>query len=207
VGRRLIDFKFLVDLADKLGVIQAIKSKLLRQPDPAADKLVIVLAELSKVYGVIEAELVRYLSLYFDAQQGFDEERTVLLSFEGGQLRMRVGEARGHCHKIWNIYQKYLERWFHDSLSPSEASTMKHLFESLTYADSQMLYALNELTNWLSEESSQTLNLIDAGNLDEANARVKGARKEILPARQAISKAMSDLMQLQADFIAASGKV
>jgi hypothetical protein len=203
----LIDFTFLVDLADKLGVIQTVKDRLLRQPDPAADKLVIVLAELSKVYGVIEAELVRYLSLYFDAEQGLDEERTVLLSFEGGQLRMRVGEARGHCHKIWNIYQKYLERWFHDTLRPNEAATMKNLFESLTYADSQMLYALNELTNWLSQESSETLNLIDAGSLEEANGRVRAARKEILPARQAISKAMTDLMQLQADFIAASGKV
>ena len=203
----MIDFKLLIDLVDKLGVIQAVKDKLLRQPDPAADKLVVVLAELSKVYGVIEAELVRYLSLYFDPQQGLHEERTILLTLEGGQLRMRVGEARGHCHKIWNIYEKYLERWFHDALTPDEASMMKNLFESLIYADSQMLYALDELTKWLSQESQETLSLVDAGKLDEANGRVRAARKEILPARQAISKAMSDLLQLQADFIAASGKV
>lgn len=29
-----IDFKLLIDLADKLGVIQAVKNKLLRQPEP-----------------------------------------------------------------------------------------------------------------------------------------------------------------------------
>jgi hypothetical protein len=88
----MIGFKFLIDLADQLGVIQLVKDKLLRQPDPAADKLVVVLAELSKVYGVIEGELVKYLSLYFDHQQGLHDERAVLLTLEGGQLRMRVGE-------------------------------------------------------------------------------------------------------------------
>jgi hypothetical protein len=203
----MIDFTMLIDLVNKLGVIQIVKDKLLRQPDPAADKLIVVLAELSKVYGVIEAELVKYLSLYFDPQQGLQEERAVLLTLEGGQLYMRVGEARGHCHKIWNIYQKYLERWFHDALKPDEASMMKSLFENLTYADSQMLYALDQVTKWLSQESQDTLSLVDSGKLDEANTRVRAARKEILPARQAISKAMSDLMQLQAEFIAASGKV
>jgi DNA transposition AAA+ family ATPase len=200
----MLDFTMLIDLAAKLNVIQTVKEKLLRQPDPAADKLVIVLAELSKVYGAIDNELVRYLSLYFDTGQSLQDERAVLLTLEGGQLRMRVGEASGHCHKIWNIYSKYLERWFHDALSPDEASSMQQLFSSLSYADSQMLAALDDLTRWLSDESPQTLNLVDAGKLNEANARVRAARKEIMPARQAISKAMSDLMQLQADFIAVS---
>jgi DNA transposition AAA+ family ATPase len=200
----MLDFTMLIDLAAKLNVIQTVKEKLLRQPDPAADKLVIVLAELSKVYGAIDNELVRYLSLYFDTGQSLQDERAVLLTLEGGQLRMRVGEASGHCHKIWNIYSKYLERWFHDALSPDEASAMQQLFSSLSYADSQMLAALDDLTRWLSDESPQTLNLVDAGKLNEANARVRAARKEIMPARQAISKAMSDLMQLQADFIAVS---
>ncbi len=203
----MIEFKMLIDLAQKLNVIQTVKSKLLRQPDPAADKLVVVLSELSKVYGVIDAELVRYLSLYFDPEQRLQEERAVLLTLEGGQMRMRVGEANGHCHKIWNIYSKYLKRWFYDVLTPDEASSMNELFSNLSYADSQMVSALEVLTRWLSQESSETITLLDAGKLDEANARVKSARKDILPARQAISKAMSDLMQLQAEFIAASGTV
>ena len=203
----MIAFTTLIDLAAKLNVIQTVKQKLLRQPDPAADKLVVVLAELSKIYGVIDAELVRYLSLYFDSQQGLQEERSVLLTLEGGQTRQRVGEARGHCHKIWNIYTKYLDRWFHAALTPDEASSMNELFSSLTYADSQMLGALDELTNWLSQESNETLSLVDVGKLEDANGRVRAARKEILPARHAISGAMSYLMQLQADFIDAAGTV
>ena len=41
----------ILNLADKLGVIETLKAKLLRQPQPAADKLVAVLGELSKIYG------------------------------------------------------------------------------------------------------------------------------------------------------------
>jgi hypothetical protein len=42
------DLKSLVDLADQLGIIEAVKTKLLRQPDAAADSLVVVLGELSE---------------------------------------------------------------------------------------------------------------------------------------------------------------
>jgi hypothetical protein len=92
-------------------------------------------------------------------------------------------------------------------LSSSEASSMENLFKGLTYADSQMEMAIRELTNWLTAKAGETLNLVDAGKYDEANQTVKAARKEILPTRQAISKAMSSLLQLQAEFIAASGTV
>jgi hypothetical protein len=111
-------FGQILDLADKLDIIQTVKAKLLRQPDPAADKLVAVLGELSKIYGACEAELRRYLSLSFDPAARLKEERDVLLTLESGQLRLRASEARGHCHKIWNIYQRYLERWFHAVLAP-----------------------------------------------------------------------------------------
>ena len=203
----MLDLSSLYDLADKFGIIQAVKDRLLRQPDPAADKLVAVLGELSKIYGVCDAELLRYLSLSFDPAAGMAEERVVLLSLEGGQLRTRMNEASGHCHKIWNIYQRYLQRWFHSVLAPDEASSMEELFKRLSYADSQMDLAIHELTNWLTHEAEETLELVDAGKLDEANQRIKAARKEVKPARAAIGKAMSDLLQLQAEFIDASGTV
>jgi hypothetical protein len=150
-------FGQILDLADKLDIIKTVKAKLLREPDPAADKLVAVLGELSKIYGACEAELRRYLSLSFDPAAGLAEERDVLLTLESGQLRLRASEARGHCHKIWNIYQRYLERWFHKVLAPDEASAMRNLFERLGYADSQMEVAIDELTNWLTREAQETL--------------------------------------------------
>lgn len=135
------------------------------------------------------------------------QERATLLSLESGQLLLRTSEARGHCHKIWNIYQRYLQRWFHDVLAPNEALAMKELFERLGYADSQMGFAIYELSNWLTGEAQKSLDLVDAGKFEEANRRIKLARKEVQGARGAIRKAMNQLLQLQGEFIAVSGTV
>jgi hypothetical protein len=195
----------ILDLAEKLGIIQLVKDKLIRQPNVAADKLVAVLGELSKIYGALEAELVRYLSLSFDSVSNLADERAVLLTLEGGQLMARASEARGHCHKIGNIYQNHLSRWFHRVLAPQEAEAMEELFEDQSSSDWGMELAIRNLTSWLTADAEKTLDLVDAGTIDEANQQVKAARKEVQSTRQAISKTMSELVQLQGDFIAASG--
>ena len=195
----------ILNLADKLGLIETLKAKLLRQPQPAADKLVAVLGELSKIYGACDAELLRYLSLSFDPAGNIADERAALLTLEGGQLSLRANEARGHCHKIWNIYDHHLRRWFHEVLAPDEAAAMQELFQRLSYADSQMESAILELTRWLSREAEATLDLVDAGQLDEANRRIRAARKEVQGIREAIVRAMSELLKLQGEFIAVSG--
>lgn len=195
----------ILNLADKLNLIETLKTKLLRQPQPAADKLVAVLGELSKIYGACDAELLRYLSLSFDPAGNIAQERAVLLTLEGGQLSLRANEARGHCHKIWNIYDQHLRRWFHQVLARDEASAMQELFERLSYGDSQMELAIHELTSWLTREAEATLDLVDAGELDEANRRIRAARKEVHGIREAIARAMRELLKLQGDFIAASG--
>jgi hypothetical protein len=197
----------LFDLADKLGIVQAVKAKLLRQPDVAADKLVVVLGELTKIFTACEAELLRYLSLTFDKDGNIAEERKALLTLEGGQIQARAWEAKGHCHKIWNIYQNYLDKWFHRVLSKEEAEEMKSLFGSLSYADSQMEFAIHELTQWLTSEAQAVLDLVDDNKFEEANNQIKQARKAVLPTRQAISKAMNNLLALQTEFITLSKTV
>lgn len=195
----------LLDIADKLGLIDSVKKKLFRNPDAAADKLATVLDELSKIYSTLESELVRYLGLYFDPAANLAAERQVLLTLESGQLMVRMGEARGHCHKIWNIYQNHLERWFHRMLSPQEAADMKRLLESLSYADSQMDLAIHQLGSWLGTAATETLDLVDAGKLADARQTIRSARREVLPARQAITQTLARLVVLQGDFVAASG--
>lgn len=62
-----LDFlKSLLDIADKTGALEKVKSKLIMQPDPAAEKLDTVLDEILKVYASIQLELPQYLSLWFD---------------------------------------------------------------------------------------------------------------------------------------------
>lgn len=47
------------------------------------------------------------------------------------------------------------------------------------------LTVLDQLTDWISHKASDTLNLADAGRIDEANESIKKARQENLPARPA----------------------
>lgn len=90
----------LVDTADRLGAIDAVKRKLVKQPDPAAAKLVTVLEELSKIYGAMEDELTTYLALDFDHSdvKQLARERAALARLEGVRSapgwRRRAAAAR-----------------------------------------------------------------------------------------------------------------
>jgi hypothetical protein len=97
--------KDLIDVADKLGVIQAVRRKLVSQPDPALDKLVTALEEVSKIYDVHQSEVKGLLSLYFDPSQTPEaaksraEERATLMALEGGELAARMRRAKGSCRR------------------------------------------------------------------------------------------------------------
>jgi hypothetical protein len=53
--------------------------------------------------------------------------------------------------------------------------------------------------------AGETLDLVDEGKLAEAQQKIRTARREVLPARQAITQTLARLVLLQGDFIAASG--
>jgi hypothetical protein len=176
----------------------------MRHNEPAAEILTEVLDELAKMFSPLDVEIVRYLSLSFN-DETVVADRTVLVGMEAGQSMLRMGEARGHCHKIWNIYQNHLDRWFHRVLSPQEAADMQRLFEALSYGDSQMELAIQQLAGWLGTAAGETFDILDSGSLDDAQQRILAARREVQPARQAIAQTLARLVQLQGDFIAASG--
>jgi hypothetical protein len=198
----------LVTIIDKLGIISTVKDKLLQHPDPAADKLVVVLEEVSKVFQALDSELSRYLSIAFDDDPvRHMHERESLLKLEGGQIKSRVDEARGHCDKIENIYSRYLERWFACAVSPGEAKQLEELFGLLGTWDGGIIDILGEHSKWLTAEASAVLDLVDAGSYVEANTRIRAARKALLPSRRRLSDSMSELRKLQNEFIDIAGIV
>lgn len=206
----MIGIDSLVNLADKLGVITAVKEKLIKRPDPASDKLVTALEELAKVFEALNSEISKYLSVTFYDGQGFKEraeERAHLVELEGGQINARMARARGHCKKIVNIYDKYLVTWFDDVLSPKESQDMRELFEALAKSDVAMIDSIDEVSSWLSEHAEDTLNMVDSGEFDKADDKIKKARIEILSKRKSIAKAMTTLFDLQSEFIGISGAV
>lgn len=199
----------LLDVADRLGAIDAVKRKLIKQPDPAAAKLVTVLEELSKVYGALEDELTTYLALFFDDTdpKQLARERAALGRLEGGAIRARMGEARGRCGKIWNIYQRYLTPWFGRVLNPTEREQLGGLFRELSEVDSHMVGAIDDVATWLAVEARATGDLVERNDLTDANARVAAARREIRPLRERIAEAMLQIRRLEGEFIEVSGAV
>ena len=198
--------KELVDVSDKLGLIQVVKSKLVSQPDPAAAKLLAVLSEISKIYLALEEELTRYLALTLEPEE-FADERATLLELEGGKLDARMNAARGHCGRIYNIFTRYLSPWFKRILRPEEVSMMDSLFAQMSLTDSMMLEAINNVSSWLTTEAQAVLDLLDQKKFVEAQQLISAARREVLPARRAIASAMRRIYDIEADFIQASGAV
>lgn len=199
----------LLDTASKLGAIEAVKRKLVKQPDPAAAQLVTVLEELSKIYGAMEEELTTYLSLFFDDSdpKQLGRERAALARLEGGAIRARMSEARGRCGKIWNIYVRYLTPWLQRVLDPAESQQLDELFRELSEVDSHMVDAIEEVATLLTEEAKATADLVEQNGYDDANKRVVAARKEMRPIREAIASAMVRIRRLESEFIEISGAV
>jgi hypothetical protein len=205
--------KDLVSVLEKLGVIQAAKAKLVAQPDPALDKLVTALEEVSKIYDVLQSELKNFLSLYFDpsatqeAAQSRAHERAALIALEGGELAARMRRAKGHSSKIENIYTKYLTPWFTKVLTPKEDSAMFEFFHFFHGIDLEMVARIEQVAEWLSKQAETIADLVDDSRFDEANQRIRALRRDLRPIRLDISNVMKILFELEAEFTLASGAV
>ncbi len=185
-----------------------VKDKLLNNPTEASAKLAEVLGELSLILEFVEKETVRYLEIIFlPDKSNFIPCRSALLSLESGYVTIKGYEARGHCHKIINIYEKYLDRWFSKVLDAQEAQDIKSLFGRMNSADVDMIDGIKEITVWLKDESATILQMVDADQLDMANQQIKSARLAVQQTRRDIVEALAQLKLLQASFIVSSQTV
>jgi hypothetical protein len=187
------------------SLLGSVKEKLLNNPEQASVKLADVLGELGKILDYMEKEIVEYLSLNFnDDKSNFVVNRSKLLSFESGFTMIKANEARGHCHKISNIHEKYLSTWFSKHLDPADTAKFKMLFDSMNYADGDMIQAINELSGYLMFQSELVLNILDTDNIQGANQIIIQARLDVQQDRRDLVNSLSRLKLLQASFIASS---
>jgi hypothetical protein len=157
----------------------------------------------------MEDELTTYLALFFDDSDGkqLARERAALGRLEGGAIRARMGEARGRCGKIWNIYERYLTPWFDRVLDRTESKQLFGLFRELSEIDSHMVDAIDEVATWLAAEAKATGDLVEESHLTEANARIVAARRQVRPLRERIADAMVQIRKLEGQFIEISGAI
>lgn len=193
---------------DIIALFSTAKNKLLDNPEEASAKLADVLGELTLILDFIEKEMVRYLQIIFlPDKSNFIECRSTLLYLESGYTSVKGYEARGHCHKIMNIYKKYLNRWFSTVLDGNDAMQIEAAFDKMNSADDGMIDGINEITKWLKNEADTILQMADAEQLEAANQRIKAARLYLQPMRRSIVDALAQLKLLQAGFIVSSQTV
>ncbi|GAG21483.1 unnamed protein product, partial [marine sediment metagenome] len=151
----------------------------------------------------------RFLSLSFDSPSTLVADRALLHSLESQSISARINEARGHCRKIDNIYNVYLNPWFHRvvGLKKNERKELARLFYSLSQSDSLMVDTLDAAANWLSSEAAVVLDLLGSGQLIEANRRIAQDRLHILPVRRVAALTMRSLRELEAEFITMTGAI
>jgi hypothetical protein len=200
----------LTTIAERLGILDRLKRKLMKQPDVASAKLETVLIEMSKIYGVLQAAVNDYLSLWLvpdDANKKWRAEVATLRRFASGAHEAEMRKAKGDCKKIWNIYVAFLQPWFSRVLSPAEADELFGLFRELSDVDSTMVDAINATSTWLTNEATTTLRMVLAKEYDTADQRIQSSLELWQPAAGKLRDSMNRLYDLQASFIVVSRAV
>src|SRR5713226_8505907 len=90
------------DLLDKIGLLDALKNKLVGAPEEASQKLSVALSEVSVSYDLLYRTLLRLAHLSFTKEERADSER-FLFELSTGVLGGAIAKARGHCGVIDNI--------------------------------------------------------------------------------------------------------
>jgi hypothetical protein len=189
----------LLDISKKLEIFEPLRKKLFNNPDTASEMLAATLDELSKVYISFDSELTNYLSLNFD-DKNIPAGRKQLLMMEGIQLEDRLNRARGHCHTIGEIYYRHLRGWFSRVLNANEQRELHELFDRMSTSDAGMINSISELSSWMEEHATTTLDLVDEGKIGEANKSVIAARKEASALVKELRRSITEMSSLSKEF-------
>jgi len=200
----------IINITDRLGLLDKMKRKLLKQPDVASAKLETVLIEMSKVYGSLDNSANDYLGLWLlpDEQNAqWRGEVTKLRRFASGRHEAEMRKAKGDCQKVWSIYLAYLQPWFSRVLNKDEAEELGYLFGELRHIDGAMVNAIEVTSRWLTSEAAQTLALVQDKNFEAADKRIQEGWNSWQPAAETMRESMKRLYDLRAAFIGVSGAV
>lgn len=197
--------KDIVDLTDKLGLIEVLRNKIVGNPDVAAAKVVVALEELSQALTIFETELVRFLTISFDTDEEIADARKTLVELESDRLLARISKGKASVRRVENLYGRYLRTWLDAILAREESDLLEELFADFTGDEMDYLDLLSELGQELSETVHKTSLLLNECKLDEAGEIVAELRVQTLPGRRAASGLLRKLFLLEAELITSMG--
>ena len=190
----------ILDLADQFTLLDDVKTKLLNNPDKAAEGLSEVLKDLHTMYESLDTEIVNLLSLDIAKPEADAANRKVLYTLTGGQLQIKLGAARASCHKIDQIYWNHLSGWFSRILATSEQERLRELFSHLGTADDGFINTINSAENWLYQSAIELLGCLDRKDYASAEAYLLDLRMNSSAGRKSITDTMRKLQELELAF-------
>jgi len=206
----MIDVSAAVKSAEELdkavGVVAKLVEKLKSKPDLAAQKLGQALGEVAKTLYVVDNAASEFLSLGID-EGALAKNSRLLLEIDGGSLSTEVQRGRGHCHRIDQIYSKYLDKWFESVFNQDEYASVKRVFQELGDADGNLFRNLEQVAVALQVEASVVLDFVVKGEESNARSRVLLALPAIRPLRRTVLKTMQTLYSMQGEFVDIMGAV
>ncbi|MFX1277641.1 MAG: hypothetical protein ACFFAT_21690 [Promethearchaeota archaeon] len=204
-----MSFSELYDLSKSIGLINALKSKLMMQKDPAAAKLVTALSEIYKNFSFLDKTLNDYVSIWFNETDNINIERNrrILIGLLPGSIEIKMEDSKGSCYTIQNIYNRYLSPWFQRVLETKEYKLMEQLFRKFEEFDGIMVEGVKKVAQLLTAYSQEVMNLVTQNKFDEANELIEKNRFKLLPDHKNIVDAMKTLFSLKSEFIKISGAV
>jgi hypothetical protein len=188
-----------------LEIIAKYVARLKADPDRAASKLSDALDEVEKSCRSVDDAVAQYLGLGFSPEQL--KESSTLLQIGGGALLITVQRGLGSCHKIRNIYENDLNRWFERVFKKDTASykDLEKVFTELNWGDQSLFQVMGMAAERVQFLANEALDLAKFQKYQEAQRQILSSLSELNPLRQEINKLLAKLFGLRVEFIEISG--
>jgi hypothetical protein len=187
------------DIAERLGILEKLKSRWANQPAAARDQLAQCLGHVQDFYETVESTVGELFAI--DLRRPLLKVEVDLDRVTTPRLKVRLEDARFHCTEILRVYHDLLRGWFSAEtglLSDADRHELNELFVyDLGDSDAWMMAKIKDLVESLADLAEQLRTLVGRGAIDDAERLLADAYREAKDAREEIGNLMLKLRQTQ----------
>jgi len=170
---------------------------------PEAADLRGALDEVGKTYRAVNSAI---LSFKMQAVQPTISAEP-FLKLESSDLRSEIANGRGHCHQIWNYYDRsgglresIARKVNEGALTSADSEAFDSAFSDLGTGDMDLFEPLEEIGELLSNESRAVANLLLTGQEAAARQRILDGRLKLQPFEDKLAEAILELKRIESSF-------
>jgi hypothetical protein len=192
VDRAIQASRTIGDLSSQVGSVAQV---LLSRSGPAADTRA-TLDEIHRTLTVVSAAIEEFVAAGLDPA-GLDPRP--FARFERGTLAQRIRDGKGHCDLIALHYAKPrgIRDWLRVNAPLDIQGVAEETFKTLSEADSDLFELLASVGDVLTSESRKVVNLVIAGQTEEAQRLVFQCREKLAPLEAELGTSIRTLQEVE----------